>query len=412
MKLYPFKALRPDPEKSARVASLPYDVVNRQEALALASGNPDSFLHVVRSEIDFPDSVSPYDERVYTQALDHLLTMEKKGVLLQDETPGFYVYRQIMNGREQYGLVCCVHAEDYYQGIIKKHELTRAQKEEDRLKHVLTTHCNTGPVFLTYRDEGQYEIFHKACTREPVVDFVAEDGIAHTIWLIQDAAEIAEIEQAFETLPCAYIADGHHRSAAGARAARVRAEANPQHQGDEEYNRFMAILFPAQQLHILDYNRVVKDLNGLTSQTLLEQIAQHCEVVPLDQAAVPGEIGCFHLYVEHRWYACTFKPEILKSQQSVIDQLDVAMLQKYVLTPLLGIQDPRTDDRIDFVGGIRGQAELEKRVDSGEMACAFAMHPTTIEQLMDIADAGEIMPPKSTWFEPKLRSGLLVHRLD
>jgi uncharacterized protein (DUF1015 family) len=330
---------------------------------------------------------------------------------VQEKAPCFYVYRQTMQGREQYGLVVCVEAAQYYDETIKKHELTRADKEEDRLKHVLTTNCQTGPVFLTYRDAGQYDLFSQACKSAPLYDFVAEDGIAHPVWTISDAKQIEALRASFARVPFAYIADGHHRSAAGARSAKSRAAANPKHQGNEEYNRFQAILFPSTQLKILDYNRLLKDLNGMTAESLLKKLSEVFEIKPLTTTVSPVKTNVVHLYLKGQWYSCKFLAQHLKGLD-VVGSLDVALLQHLVLQPLFAIDDPRTSKRIDFVGGIRGLGELVRRVDSGEMACAFAMHATTLDQLMAIADAGEIMPPKSTWFEPKLRDGLLIHRLD
>lgn len=408
--IYPFKALRPRPELAAGVSALPYDVMNRAEATEMAKELPHSYLRVTRSEIELP-GVDDHDPKVYAHARANLDKMEKDGVIFHEDKDCFYVYRQTMNGRAQYGLVTCVAAADYFAGNIKKHELTRAEKEEDRLAHVLGTNANTGPVFLTYRDQGQFSLYSEACKEAPLYDFVTADGIGHTVWVIRDAAQIAAIRAAFAAVPCTYIADGHHRSAAGARAAQERAKANATHQGTEEYNRFEAILFPSTQLKIFDYNRVLKDLNGLTAEAFLQKLAEVFTISPLSTMQSPAKQNQVNLYINGAWYACTFRAELLKNLGPV-DSLDVALLQNLVLAPMLGIDDPRTSKRIDFVGGIRGIGELKKRVDSGECACAFAMYPTTLDQLMDIADAGEIMPPKSTWFEPKLRDGLLVHTLD
>lgn len=408
--IYPFKALRPRPELAAGVSALPYDVMNRSEAAEMAQGLAHSYLRVTRSEIELPD-VDAYDPKVYAHARENLDKMEKDGVIFHEDKDCFYVYRQTMNGREQYGLVTCVSAADYFAGTIKKHELTRADKEEDRLRHVLGTNANTGPVFLTYRDQGQFSLFSEACKEAPLYDFVTADGIGHTVWIIRDEARIVAIRAAFAAVPCTYIADGHHRSAAGARASVERSKANAAHKGTEEYNRFEAILFPSTQLKILDYNRVLKDLNGLSADTFLKKLADVFVISPLPAMASPEKQNQVNLYINGTWYACTFRSELLKGLGPV-DSLDVALLQNKVLGPLLAIDDPRTSKRIDFVGGIRGIGELKKRVDSGECACAFAMYPTTLDQLMAIADAGEIMPPKSTWFEPKLRDGLLVHTLD
>lgn len=408
--IYPFKALRPRPELAAGVSALPYDVMNRAEAFEMAKGLEHSYLRVTRSEIELP-GVDDHDPQVYAHARANLDKMMADGVIFHEDKDCFYVYRQTMQGRAQYGLVTCVAAADYFAGNIKKHELTRADKEEDRLAHVLGTNANTGPVFLTYRDQGQFALYSEACKEAPLYDFVTADGIGHTVWVIRDAAQIAAIRAAFAAVPCTYIADGHHRSAAGARAAEERAKGNPAHKGTEEYNRFEAILFPSSQLKIFDYNRVLKDLNGLSPEAFLRKLADVFVISPLPSMQSPGKQNQVNLYIQGAWYACTFRSELLKNLGPV-DSLDVALLQNLVLSPMLGIEDPRTSKRIDFVGGIRGIGELKKRVDSGECACAFAMYPTTLDQLMDIADAGEIMPPKSTWFEPKLRDGLLVHTLD
>ena len=413
MHIYPFKALRPvNPAEAETISALPYDVMNRAEAKAMAEGLPHSYLRVTRAELELPDSVDAYDPKVYAHARENLDKMIAEGVIAYDKKPCLYVYRQTMNGREQYGLVCCVPAADYFNGIIKKHELTRADKEEDRLRHVLATNANTGPVFLTYRDQGQFDVFGAVTKRKPIYDFVSKgDGFGHTVWIIDDDAEIEAIRKSFEAVPVSYIADGHHRSAAGARAASYRAEQNPNNTGDEEYNRYLAILFPSTQLKILDYNRVLKDLNGRTPEQLMDEMKKVFDIAELDKMQSPAKQNQVNFYMGGKWYACTFKAEYLKNLGPV-DSLDVALLQKLILKPLFDIDDPRTSKRIDFVGGIRGLGELVKRVDSGECACAFAMYPTTLDQLMNIADAGEIMPPKSTWFEPKLRDGLLVHSLD
>lgn len=411
LRIYPFRALRPQVEIAHQVASLPYDVMNREEAFHMAHGNPVSMLRVTRSEIELPVEMDVHDPEVYRHARAVLDKFEKEGTLVQDASENFYVYRQTMSGREQYGLVVCVEADQYYDETIKKHELTRADKEEDRLQHVLTTNCQTGPVFLTYRDQGQFALFSEVCKGKPLNDFTAGDGIGHTVWKIEDKAHIDSIREAFRKVPCAYIADGHHRSAAGARSARARAAANPLHTGKEEYNRFQAILFPSSQLKIFDYNRLLKDLHGNTVESLLQKLGEVFQIRPLSAMQSPEKMNQVNLYLAGKWYACEFLPKHLQGLD-VVGALDVALLQRLVLQPLFGIDDPRTSKRIDFVGGIRGLGELVRRVDSGEMACAFAMHATTLDQLMAIADAGQIMPPKSTWFEPKLRDGLLIHRLD
>lgn len=413
MHIFPFKALRPvNPLQAKDISALPYDVMNREEAKEMAKGLPYSYLRITRAELELPDSVDAYDSKVYARAKENLDKFIADGVIAFDKKDCLYIYRQTMNGREQYGLVCTVPAKDYFDGIIKKHELTRKDKEDDRLRHILATNSNTGPVFLTYRDNGQFALLGEIIRRKPVYDFVTEsDGFGHTVWVIDDDAEIEKICRAFDAVPVSYIADGHHRSAAGARAAGYRASQNPNNTGSEEYNRYLAILFPSTQLKILDYNRVLKDLNGRTPEEFMEKLGEICTVSELSAAAHPERQNVVNMYLQGKWYACAFKPEYLQNLGPV-DSLDVALLQKLVLKPLFGVDDPRTAKNIDFVGGIRGLSELEKRVDSGEWAVAFAMYPTTLDQLMAIADAGEIMPPKSTWFEPKLRDGLLVHTLD
>jgi uncharacterized protein (DUF1015 family) len=408
--IHPFRALRPKPELAAEVSSLPYDVMNRAEAAKMAEGKPYSYLRVTRSEIELPET-APHSEAVYERAKHNLKKMETEGVIFVEKEPCFYVYRQTMNGREQYGLVACVKAEDYFKDIIKKHELTRADKEEDRLKHILATGVQTGPVFLTYRDRGQFALLKPAIQKTPVYDFTAEDGIRHTVWIVNDEHTMEMLRIHFASLPCVYIADGHHRSAAGARAAKTKAETNPKHKGNEEYNRFLAILFPSAQLHILDYNRLVKDLNGKSGEEFLNELAEICDIEKLQEMAAPQKAKQFSLYIKKNWYSCDFQKKFYPKDNPV-ENLDVSLLQNLVLAPLLGIENPRTSKRIDFVGGIRGLGELQSRVDSGECAVAFAVYPTSLNELMDIADAGEIMPPKSTWFEPKLRDGLLAHLLD
>ena len=413
MHIYPFKALRPvNPAQAKDISALPYDVMNREEAKEMAKGLPYSYLRITRAELELPDSVDAYDPQVYVHAKENLDKFIADGVIAFDKKDCLYIYRQTMNGREQYGLVCTVPAKDYFDGIIKKHELTRKDKEDDRLRHVLATNSNTGPVFLTYRDGGQFALLADIIQRKPVYDFVTEgDGFGHTVWVIDDDAAIEKICRAFDAVPVSYIADGHHRSAAGARAAGYRASQNPENKGTEEYNRYLAILFPSTQLKILDYNRVLKDLNGRTPEEFLEKLGEVCYVGELPGAAHPAKQNVVNMYLGGKWYSCEFKPELLQNLGPV-DSLDVALLQKHVLGPLFGVEDPRTAANIDFVGGIRGLSELARLVDSGNYAVAFAMFPTTLDQLMAIADAGEIMPPKSTWFEPKLRDGLLVHSLD
>ncbi|HXE56943.1 MAG TPA: DUF1015 family protein [Gemmatimonadales bacterium] len=406
MRIRPFRALRPRPELAARVASVPYDVVNREEAAALAHGNPYSFLHVGRPDIDLPPHLDPYDDQVYAKGRENLDRFLAEGVLRQDPEPVLYLYRQVMDGRAQTGVVACVHVDDYETDLIRKHEKTRKDKEDDRTRHVLALEAHAEPVFLTYRGDAAIDRLVDAAAREsPLYDFVAPDGVRHTVWRV---AEHGPLVDAFAAIPCLYVADGHHRSASAWRAARELRARNPRHTGDEPYNWFLAVIFPAEQLRILPYNRVAKDLNGRSPEGLARELAALGRLAPTDDPAPPRP-GTFCFYFGGRWCRLELDPATI-DRTDPIGSLDVALLQDRVLHPILGIGDPRVDERIDFVGGIRGTAELERRVDSGEMALAISMYPTTLEQLMAVSDAGAIMPPKSTWFEPKLRSGLLVHR--
>lgn len=414
VKIKGLKGIRPRKELADRIASRPYDVLNSAEARREAAGNPYSFLHVVKSEIDLPPEINPYDERVYRKAAENLQGMRQKGWLIQDPQECLYVYRQIMDGHEQYGLVVDAAVDDYLDGNIKIHELTRAAKEKDRINHVNYTNANTGPVFLTYRaDEEIDEIVKKVVNAEPEYDFTAADGVRHTLWVVDNGATITSMIRNFERIPHSYVADGHHRSKSAAMVGEMRRKANPRHTGKEEYNWFLAVLFPHNQLQIIDYNRVVRDLNGLSEPEFLEKIAAKFTVTAVDsrESAKPPAANSFGMYLNRRWYRLHAKPGIFNPGDPV-DSLDVSILSKNILQPVLGIGDLRTDERIDFVGGIRGLGELEKRVDSGEMAVAFALYPVSIEQLMAIADTGRIMPPKTTWFEPKLRSGLIIHSLE
>jgi uncharacterized protein (DUF1015 family) len=408
MKLHPFRALRPVAHLAARVAAPPYDVVSRAEAADLARDNPLSFLHVGRSEVDLPEEVDPYDPRVYARARDNLRRLVRDGVLLREAQPALYLYRQIMEGRPQTGLVGCVHVDDYAGDVIRKHEKTRKDKEDDRTRHILTLDANAEPVFLTYRPRADLTaLTAEVMRRPPIYDFVAPDGVAHTVWQVPDPAPWIA---GFDRVDLAYVADGHHRCASAWRAAEERRALNPSHRGDEEYNWFLAVLFPSTELKILPYNRVIRDLNGQTAAQLLERLARLGRVVATSNP-VPPRAGAFCFYLAGCWYLLELDPARI-DRGAPIGSLDVSLLQDLVLAPLLGIGDPRTDKRIDFVGGVRGTAELQRRVDTGEMALAVSMYPTTLEQLMAVSDAGQIMPPKSTWFEPKLRSGLFVHTLD
>lgn len=373
--------------------------------MQLARGNPDSFLHVGRSDIDLPADVDPHDPRIYRQARNALDEFADRGVLLRDGRPALFLYRQVMEGRAQTGLVGCVHVEDYERDIIRKHEKTRQDKEDDRTRHVLTLDAHAEPVFLTYRPDPEVQELTVAEQRGPALyDFTADDGVRHTVWRITRPEPWV---QAFRAIPHAYVADGHHRSAGAWRAGKERRAANPRHTGDEEYNWFLAVLFPSDQLRILPYNRLVRDLNGKSATEVLEALGQVGRVSPCDDPR-PTRPGTFCVYLQGTWHRIELHPDTIPHDDP-IRSLDVSLLQDRVLGPLLGIGDPRTDKRIDFVGGIRGCGELKRRVDSGEMSIAFSLYPTTLDQLMSVSDAGAIMPPKSTWFEPKLRSGLFVH---
>jgi uncharacterized protein (DUF1015 family) len=408
MRLHPFRALRPRPEVADQVAAVPYDVVNRAEAAELARGNPRSFLHVGRSDIDLPEEVDAYDPRIYLRAREALDQFVLEGTLLRDREPALYLYRQTMDGREQVGVVGCVHVDDYERDLIRKHEKTRPDKEDDRTRHVLALNANAEPVFLTYRQRPEIDaLVARETAAPPLYDFTAPDGVRHTVWQVAASAGLA---RAFEPIPHSYVADGHHRSASAWRAGKELRGKNSRHQGDEEYNWFLAVLFPSEQLRILPYNRVVRDLNGLEAETVLERLRGVGRVQPASSPD-PDRPGAFGVYLGGRWYRLELDPASI-DRSDPIASLDVALLQDRVLGPILGIGDPRTDKRIDFVGGIRGPAELARRVDSGEMAVAFALYPTSLEQLMAVSDAGQVMPPKSTWFEPKLRSGLFVHELE
>lgn len=405
----PFKALRPDPKHAAAVASRPYDVMNREEAKLEVQGNPYSFLHITRSEIDLPDSVDVYKPEVYKTAKENLKAFISRGVLFQEAKPCYYIYRLVMDGREQTGLVCVSSVEDYNNDIIKKHEFTRPEKENDRIQHIVNTGAQTGNVFLAYRNVAALDklISEWQTGRSPVYDFTAADGIRHSIWVINTDKAIDTINNLFETeVPVTYIADGHHRAASAAKSQLMLADKN-----NENAGYFLTTLFPASQLLIMDYNRVVKDLNGHTNESFFNELANNFDIEPVGQDAYkPTQLHEFGMFLDGKWYKLHSKPGTYT--EDPIGVLDVTILQNNVLQPILGIQDQRTDKRIDFVGGIRGLAGLEERVKSGEMKIAFSLFPVTIEQLFDIADNGNVMPPKSTWFEPKLRDGLLTHLLD
>jgi len=408
-----FKAIRPTPELADKVAALPYDVMDSDEAREMVKGNPYSFLHVDKAEIDLDPSIDHYDKKVYEKARDNMLGMIKAGTLKQDGKSCLYIYKQVMNGRAQIGLVGCTSIDEYINNIIKKHEFTRADKEQDRINHVDYCNANTGPIFLTYRAKKAINDMVEGWMREhkAVYDFVSEDGIGHTVWVIDDEPVIKKLEVEFEAIDFLYIADGHHRSASAVKVGLKRREQFPNYKGDEEFNFFLSVLFPDEQLYIMDYNRVVKDLNGNSTEDFISKVKEKFSVEPYNEGGPfkPTVRHTFGMYLEGKWYKLTAK-EGTYNEADPVDRLDVSIMQNNLLDPILGIQDPRTDKRIDFVGGIRGLKELEKRVDAG-MKVAFSMCPTTIDDLMSIADAGKVMPPKSTWFEPKLRSGLFIHEL-
>ena len=396
------------------MASRPYDVLNSEEAREEAKGNEKSLYHIIKPEIDFPVGTDEHDSAVYDKAVENFKMFQEKGWLVQDDKENYYVYAQTMNGKTQYGLVVGAYVPDYMNGVIKKHELTRRDKEEDRMKHVRVNNANIEPVFFAYPDNAELDaIVAKYTAREPEYDFVAPgDGFGHTFWVIDGKEDIDRITALFADMPALYIADGHHRSAAAALVGAEKAAQNPNHKGDEEYNYFMAVCFPASQLTIIDYNRVVKDLNGLTAEQFLKALEKDFIVEEKGESIYkPSSLHNFSLYLAGKWYSLTAKPGTYDDNDP-IGVLDVTISSNLILDEILGIKDLRSDKRIDFVGGIRGLEELKRRVDSGEMAMALALYPVSMKQLMDIADTGNIMPPKTTWFEPKLRSGLIIHKLE
>ncbi|MCI6191325.1 MAG: DUF1015 family protein [Clostridium sp.] len=411
----PFKGIRPIKELASKIAALPYDVMNSEEAREMVKGNPYSFLHVDRAEIDLDPSIDVHDTKVYEKARDNLNKMISDGEYMQDENPCLYIYRQTMNGRAQTGLVFCASIDEYINNTIKKHEFTRADKEQDRINHVDYCNANTGPIFLTYKEHDIASAIINAWTssnekREPVYDFVSEDGIGHTVWVIDNPIIVDEIVDMFKEVENLYIADGHHRSASAVKVGIKRRQENPNYTGEEEFNYFLAVAFPDNDLMVMDYNRVVKDLNGLTVDELIKKLEEKFVVTESKEQVKPSKKHTFGMFVEDKWYLLEAKDGIYNAEDP-IDSLDVAILQNNVLTPILGIEDVRTSDRIDFIGGIRGIGELEKRVHS-DMKIAFSMYPTEVHDIMNVADIGEVMPPKSTWFEPKLRSGLFIHKLS
>lgn len=406
--IHPFKALRPEAQHAKQVASRPYDVLNSKEAKIEAQGNPSSFLHITKSEIDLPEDVDIHSQQVYDTAKKNLDAFISRNILFRESKPCYYIYQLVMNGRSQTGLVCGSSVDDYEKDLIKKHEFTRPEKEQDRINHITTTGAQTGNVFLAYRNVDEIDTLIDKWKKEknPVYDLLADDGIQHSIWIINDTDTIHTISELFKTqVPFTYIADGHHRAASAAKVRKALGKNAP-----EGADIFLTTLFPSNQLHIMDYNRVVKDLNGLSTAEFLEKIKHAFTVEKADKAFSPAKLHEFGLYIGKQWYTLTAKENTYTNDP--IGILDVTILQNNLLDPILGIKDQRTDQRIDFVGGIRGLEELEKRVDSDEMALAISLHPVSIQQLFDIADSGNVMPPKSTWFEPKLRDGLLTHLIN
>jgi len=420
VRVKPFAALRPIPEKVSEVTSPPYDVLNSEEARKKAEGNPDSFLHVVKPEIDLDPSMDLYDPAVYEKGAENLARLIDEGIMVQDAKPNFYIYKLRMGDREQIGLVAGASVEDYDQNLIKKHEFTRSDKEQDRMNHIDHLNAQTGPVFLTYRSSELIDrLMEKGMDTDPVYDFVGDYDVQHTVYVVDDDELIQKIQDGFAGIDALYVADGHHRSASASHVQKARMDKNPDHTGEEEYNFFLSVIFPDSQMLIMDYNRAVKDLNNRSVDETLSLISEKFDVSPCSEgsdscgegAFRPGKMHEFGMYLMGRWYCITAKDGSFDGS-NLIERLDVSILQNNLLAPVLGIGDPRTDNRISFVGGIRGLSELERLVDSGEYSVAFAMYPTSIDQLLSVADADMVMPPKSTWFEPKLRSGVVVHLLD
>lgn len=407
----PFSAIRPSREKADKIAALPYDVYNRREAKVVVDSNPESFLKIDRAETQFDDSVDTYAPQVYQKAHDMLWEMVEDGSFVTEEKECYYIYELTMNGRTQTGIAACASIDDYEKGVIKKHENTRAEKEQDRINHVNICNAQTGPIFLAYRANAAINAVVDAVKKEDALyDFISDDGIRHRVWVISDEAQIHTVEESFASIGEIYIADGHHRAASAVKVGQNRRKEHPGYTGKEEFNYFLSVLFPDEELMIMDYNRVVKDLNGMSEEEFLTKMSQLFEVKAAEDGYVkPEKKGSFSMYLAGRWYACTIPREEIPDHP--VEGLDVSVLQERLLSPVLGIKDPKTDNRIDFVGGIRGLKELERRCES-DCAVAFAMYPTSIQELFDVADAGLLMPPKSTWFEPKLRSGIFIHALD
>ena len=405
----PFKGIRPIKELANKISALPYDVMDSDEAREMVKGNPYSFLHVDKAEIDLPNDIDAYDERVYEKAKENLDKMIEKGYYIEDEKPKFYIYRQVMKGRSQVGLVGCASIDDYTNNIIKKHELTREDKEIDRINHVYKCEAHTGPIFLTYRaNKNISNIINEWMKKEPVYDFKSEDGVSHTIWIIDDEGTVNKISELFKSVEYLYIADGHHRSASAVKVGHIKRAENEDYTGEEEFNYFLSISYPDSELEVLDYNRTVKDLNGLSKDEFLNAVSEKFIITKSNEQVKPKEKHTFGMYLEKQWYLLEARNGIFNPDDPV-DQLDVSILQNNLLKPILGIDDPRKSKRIKFVGGIRGLKELERRADT-DMKVSFSMYATTTDDIMDIADSGRIMPPKSTWFEPKPRSGLFIHK--
>ena len=406
----PFQCVRPNKEVVSRVAALPYDVYNRTEAKEVVKKEPLSFLNIDRAETQFDDSVDTYAPCVYEKASEMLHAWMDNGTFIKDETNCYYVYELIMNGRSQTGIVACSSIDDYQNNIIKKHENTRADKELDRITHVDTCSAQTGPIFLAYRSKEEINVIVDAVMKtEPLYAFTSDDGVTHNVWKIADTSDVKKIQDAFAKIQEIYIADGHHRAASAVKVGLKRREENPGYTGEEEFNYFLSVLFPHDQLMIMDYNRTVKDLNGYSKEEFFEKIREHFDLEEMSGKASPTKKAEFTMYLDKKWYRLTAK-KALKDITDAVASLDVSLLQDYLLGPVLGIQDPRTDKRIDFIGGIRGLEELERRADE-DMKVSFAMYPTSITELFDVADAKKLMPPKSTWFEPKLRSGIFIHEI-
>ena len=409
----PFKALRPVQEKAALVSALPYDVMNSQEAMEAAKNNPLSFIHVEKAEIDLDKDADIYSSEVYNKAAQNLKKLEEDGILITEEKPCLYIYRLTRNGHSQTGIVCCTSIDDYLNGVIKKHELTKEDKEKDRTNYILSCNANTSPIFLTYKAENKFnDVENIVSEKQPLYDFTSEDGIGHTVWIIDDDSEIEKIVSYFKNIPSLYIADGHHRNASAANAAIEMRKQNPDYTGEEEFNYCLSVIFPSDELEIMDYNRIVKDLNGLTEDYFLQKISDHFFIRPYTRIGSfrPFMKHQFGMYLGNKWYMVTVDESTIPDDP--VGSLDVSLLYDNLLNPVLGIGNPRTDDRIDYIGGIRGLSELERAVILGRAKIAFSMYPTSIEELINVADSGLLMPPKSTWFEPKLRSGLFIHKFN